>query len=173
MTEQLEGQVDLCDLGIWSGKMSPEPCPPPEKIEKERTSQQSSKKSSRSRSLEPLCVCVYRTEDGQTPGATILKMAPGALLGEYTTRSFGEQPSTLMTECSFSALPSGVAVSRLSQILEVCPPLKYSLSAKACRGILVRAKKRGKELPPELKAALEMQSASKNEPENLGGAKEY
>jgi hypothetical protein len=46
----------------------------------------------------------------------------------------------------------------LSQILEDSPHPKYSLSAKACQGILNRAAKRGKELPPELKAALEAQA---------------
>jgi hypothetical protein len=46
----------------------------------------------------------------------------------------------------------------LSQILEAHVPEKYSLSAQACRGILNRAQRRGKELPPMLKEALEMQS---------------
>jgi hypothetical protein len=35
---------------------------------------------------------------------------------------------------------------------------RYWLSAKACQGILNRAERRGKELPPELKAALVAQS---------------
>jgi len=95
-------------------------------------------------------------------------MADGALLGEYTTRSFGESPSV-------------ENVSRLSQILEDCPPQKYSLSAKACQGILNRAERRGKELPKELKAALIAQSACKGtglteltppdatEPDGVGG----
>jgi hypothetical protein len=34
-------------------------------------------------------------------------------------------------------------------------PGKYYLSAKACEGILRRAERRGKELPPMLKEALE------------------
>ena len=70
-----------------------------------------------------MCLCVYRTEDGQNPGVTTLKMVPGALLGEYTTHSFGESPRE-------------ENVSRLSQILEDCPHPKYSLSARACQGIL-------------------------------------
>ena len=177
MTEQLEGQVDFCDLGIWSGKTYPVPSPVRAEDTQEKTLQRSSKKSSKSQSREPLCLCVYRTEDGQRPGATTLKMAPGALLGEYTTPSFGERPSTLMDECSFPALPSGVAVSRLSQILEACPPQKYSLSARACLGILTRAEKRGKKLPAVLEAALREQAGltplvSKNGPGSPGGAKE-
>ena len=69
----------------------------------------------------------------------------GASLGEYSTHSFGECPSV------------GVE-SRLSQILEEAPPQKYSLSAKACRGILRRAERRGKPLPPALEEALIWQS---------------
>ena len=62
--------------------------------------------------------------------------------------------------------------TKLSEILVDNPDPKYRLSQKACQGILNRAERRGKELPPELKAALEAQSLSKNEPVNLGGAKE-
>ena len=43
----------------------------------------------------------------------------------------------------------------LSQVLEAGPlPQRYFLSAKACKGILRRAEKRGKELPPALHRAL-------------------
>ena len=45
--------------------------------------------------------------------------------------------------------------ARLSEILEKQPQEKYSLSPRACRGILRRAAKRGKELPPVLRKALE------------------
>jgi hypothetical protein len=72
----------------------------------------------------------------------------GLLLGVYTMHSFGEYPSEERE-------------SLLSQILEDNPPRKYSLSARACQGILRRAKNRGKELPPELEAALIAQSVSK------------
>lgn len=46
----------------------------------------------------------------------------------------------------------------LSQILEVNAPEKYSLSPRACAGILKRAERRGRALPPLLKAALEKQA---------------
>ncbi len=46
----------------------------------------------------------------------------------------------------------------LSQILEAAPHPKYYLSRTACLGILRRAKKRGKELPPILRQALEKQA---------------
>lgn len=61
--------------------------------------------------------------------------------------------------------------TKLSEILVDNPDQKYRLSPKACQGILNRAERRGKELPPELKAALEEQSLSKSEPVNLGGGK--
>lgn len=67
------------------------------------------------------------------------------MLGEYTTRSFGE-------------CPSEENVSRLSAILEDTPHPKYYLSAKACAGILRRAERRGKKLLEPLKAVLIQQS---------------
>ena len=181
MTEQMDGQLSFVDVGLWSGKMSQAPTV----RQGAPISQQSSKRSSKSQSRMPMCVCVSRTVDGQRPGVITLKMEPGRLLGEHMTHSFGERPSE-------------ENASRLSQILQASPHPKYSLSARACEGILRRAQNRGKELPKELKAALEAQSvsqtadmkaealqkhfeqiptelsrasASRNEPENLGGGK--
>ena len=55
-----------------------------------------------------------------------------------------------------SEFPSAAAVSSLSDILETGDvPRRFYLSAKACRGILRRAEKRGKELPEALRLALE------------------
>src|SRR3970040_22742 len=51
--------------------------------------------------------------------------------------------------------PSAAAVCSLSQVLEADAPRKYYLSPKACQGILRRAEKRGKLLPPSLQASLE------------------
>src|SRR3990167_3079762 len=50
--------------------------------------------------------------------------------------------------------PSAAAVCSLSQVLETDAPRKYYLSARACRGILNRAEKRGKMLPSHLEATL-------------------
>lgn len=55
---------------------------------------------------------------------------------------------------STSEWPSAAAVCSLSDILEMDVPQKYYLSARAARGILRRAEKRGKELPPMLLEAL-------------------
>jgi hypothetical protein len=51
--------------------------------------------------------------------------------------------------------PKDAAVCSLSDVLETgLVPQRFYLSAKACAGILRRAEKRGKELPPALLAAL-------------------
>ena len=84
-----------------------------------------------------------QTENGHTPEAS-WEMG-GALLGEYTMHSFGE-------------FPKEENESHLSQILEEEAHPKYSLSAKACKGILSRASRRGKELPEILRDALERQA---------------
>lgn len=143
MTEQTEGQVTWSDLGLWSGKM----CPELSAATKEKTSRQSSKRSSASQSRKPpILKCLKKA--GQLGGATTMKWEDdGAWLGECMTRNTGESPNAAV-------------VSRLSQILEVTPQEKYSLSAKACQGILRRAERRGKDLPELLKTVLLMQSES-------------
>lgn len=152
MTDQLEGQVTLSDLGIWCGKTFPEPCPQT----KAETSKPSSRKSQGSHSrMHPMCLCL---KSGRTADVSTMSWEDGALLGEYTMHSTGEQPCTLMTECSFPERPNGVGASQLSQILVDSPLPKYSLSAKACLGILRRAKEKNKPLPPELEAALTAQA---------------
>ena len=150
-------QLSLCDLAGWSGRM----CQEPSAATAEKTSKPSLRKSSGSSSRNaPMCLCL-KTESGAKQDACMTNWADGALLGEYTMHSFGEYPRE-------------ENASRLSQILEECAPQKYYLSARACQGILNRAKRRGKNLPSELKAALEVQAyPSKNEPVSQGGAKEY
>lgn len=144
-------QVSLFAPDTWSGKTSREHLAPT----RAKISQQSSKKRSVSSARKPpLCLCLKK--DGLNLDASTMTWEDGALLGEFTTRSFGESPS----EENASLLP---------QILEDSPHPKYFLSEKACLGILTRAERRGKELPPELKAALLVQSRSKSEAENLGG----
>ena len=142
MTERADGQVTWSDLGLWSGKM----CPEHSAATKGETLRQSSKRSSASQSRKPpILKCLKK--DGQLGGATTMKWEDdGAWLGECMTRNTGESPNA--------------AVSRLSQILEATPQEKYSLSAKACQGILRRAERRGKDLPELLKTVLLMQSES-------------
>lgn len=143
MTERTDGQVTWSDLGLWSGKMSPERSA----ATKGETLRQSSKRSSASQSWKPpILKCLKKA--GQLGGATTMKWEDdGAWLGECMMRNTGESPNAAV-------------VSRLSQILEGTPQEKYSLSAKACQGILRRAERRGKDLPPVLKDVLLTQSES-------------
>lgn len=117
------------------GKMSPEPSA----ATKERISESSSKNSSKSQSRQPLCL-LFKKVDGHTP--TVIAVTDGASATAFSMRNTGESPSVAVE-------------STLSQILEVNAPEKYYLSAKACEGILRRAERRGKQLPPMLKEALE------------------
>ena len=100
----------------------------------------------------PLFLCLKK--DGPGPGACMEWTEGGALRGAYSTADTGDRPRRLMAECCISGPHNGVAESRLWRILEASPHPKYYLSAKACQGILNRAAKRGKELPPELETAL-------------------
>ena len=141
MTERMDGQVTWSDLGIWSGKT----CPELLAQTKDKTSRQSSKRSYASQSRKPpILKCLKKA--GTPGGATTMKWEDdGAWLGECMTRNTGESPNAAVE-------------SRLSQILEATPQEKYSLSAKACQGILRRAERRGKDLPEMLKTVLLMQS---------------
>ncbi len=63
-------------------------------------------------------------------------------------------PTEFLT-LNISEYPSDGVASSLSDILETGElPQRYFLSARACRGILRRAEKRGKELPWALQSAL-------------------
>lgn len=63
---------------------------------------------------------------------------------------------------NFSECPNVAKESSLSQVLVTGSiPQKYFLSARACAGILARAQKRGKLLPPTLRVALEHSAKTK------------
>ena len=140
MTELPDGQVSLFDHDTWFGKMSQEPSAPT----KEPTLRQSSKKRCASSSRKPP-LFLYLKKDGQPQVASWV--TDGASLGVFSTRNFGESPNVAVE-------------SRLSQILEENPHPKYCLTQVACKGILRRAERRGKELPEALKEALERQAQS-------------
>lgn len=120
------------------GKTYPEPLAPT----KARTSGQRSRRSPKSLKGTPLYLDL-RAISGQRADAS-WEMG-GPLHGVYSMHSF--------MEC-----PRDAVGSRLSQILEGTVHPRYYLSAEACNGVLRRAERREKELPPRLKAALEYQS---------------
>ena len=169
MNEIMDGQVCLFGPDIASGKTYPEPSAPTE----EKTSRPSSRSSSGSSNRAPLmCLCLKK-ESGPKPGASTMNWVGGPLPIGFTTLNIGEcrsvgngfvfwptsTGSPLRNCCltlNIGETPRNPNPTKLSQILAEADK-KYQLSAKACQGILNRAERRGKELPPELKEALEAQ----------------
>ena len=66
----------------------------------------------------------------------------------------GEEPVGPLSTVNFGLWRNGASVCTLSQVLEKNVPRKYYLTPRACAGILRRAEKRGKKLPPQLEAVL-------------------
>ena len=132
-TKPMDGQVSIFDLGLPSGRT----CPEPSQAIVGMTSAPSLKP------LRPSVKTTYQFLDLRSgiPGGVFWETA-GVSPGGYTMLNIG-------------VCPSDARESTLSQILEVNAPSKYYLSAKACAGILRRAERRGKDLPPMLKEALE------------------
>ena len=134
MTEPMEGQLSIFDLVSPSGRTSPEPSVPT----RAKTSVPSSRRSAPS-AANSLMYLDLTGGGGSLLGASWETVT--ALPGASMTLNTGESPSAARE-------------STLSQILDLSAPGKYSLSARACAGIIRRAKKRGKELPPMLLDAL-------------------
>ena len=132
--QEMDGQMSIFDQDIWCGKMSTEHSPQT----KEKTSASCLKKPPKSSTKMPLFLCLKKTNGTQADASWEMG---GALLGEYSMHSFGESPKD-------------EEESHLLQILEENPHPKYFLSGKACLGILNRARRRGKQLPPILEEAL-------------------
>ena len=139
-------------------------CREPSALTKERISGSSWKNSAGSKSLTP--IFLDRRKDSKRAAGPVSERSweMGIVSpGEPWTPEVGEFPSVAV-------------VSSLSSILEADVPEKYSLSEKACLGILRRADERGKPLDPLLKAVLERQAGvsptpSKSEEDVLGGGK--
>lgn len=132
-------QLTLFDQDTWCGKMSPELSQAP----RVKISGRSSKKLSELRTA-PVMFLDLTEGVGNLLGLPYWEMN-SAWLGVSSMLNTGESPNA-------------VVESSLSQILEDSPHPKYYLSKTACLGILRRANARDKELPPQLKSALEIQS---------------
>lgn len=130
------------DLDTLCGRTSPEPSAPTAA----RTSAPCSKKSAESSTNAPMFLDLTRGREHSGEQAERSWATGIPSRGGCSTLNSGESPSV-------------VVASHLSQILEARPLPKYYLSTTACQGVLRRAERRGKELPPILKAALERQSA--------------
>lgn len=118
-----------------------------------KTSGSSLKNSSKSSNRAPRCLRCH-VADGPTP--TVTWETDGVLLTVLLIHSTGVKPSETQLQ---ALLPKGVHLNdaedcTLQHVLQANAPTKYYLSEKACRGIIRRAKARGKELPAMLEAAL-------------------
>ena len=83
------------------------------------------------------------------------KISTGSL-PSLTGSGILEHGELLMLNTSeWPSVEEGSSAVSLAQILEPHVARKYYLSARACQGILRRAERRGKELPAQLRAALE------------------
>lgn len=142
---QIENEVEqlsLFDQDGCAGRMSQERSPRP----RVKTSRPSFKKSQEWQTS--VCQSLnLRTGSGNLLGKCWEIRFP--LLGESSTPNF-------------SVLPKEEIVCSLSRTLQDQAPRKYYLSQKACRGILSRVRHRGKELPPLLEAALQIQAGYKS-----------
>ena len=134
-----DNQMSIFDQDLWFGKMCQAHCPQTT----EKILEPSLSKPPESQTITPLFLDCRTGSHGLTPEP--LWETDGLSLGAYTTHSFG-------------ASPRDARDSALSQILEDRPHPRYYLSARACQGVLNRAQKRGKDLPPILKEALERQA---------------
>ena len=142
-TNETVEQLTLFEEDLWCGKMCQE-LPPAQTA---RTSGRSSKKPSELRTADYLFLDL-RPGGGNLLGPCWEKNSP--LLGAFWTLNTG-------------ASPKDAVESSLSRILQAEVPRRYYLSKTACLGILRRAEERGKELPVQLKAALEVQAGISNE----------
>lgn len=141
-TKELAGQGSMFGPGLPCGKTCPEAGAVRQTAFPARTSGRSLRRSSglKNRTL------------------MLLDLRPdaGNMLGPY----WEYDPAWLgrSGRLNTSACPKGAIESSLSQILQGTVPSKYYLSRTACRGILRRAKERGKPLPPQLELALKLQA---------------
>lgn len=98
----------------------------------------------------------FRATRGETSDAysTSWKTAGISWRGERWTRNLPEYLTGQRVD-SEGRYRNAAGASSLSEVLEVRAPRTYSLSARACEGIIRRAEKRGKPLPSVLRDALE------------------
>ena len=159
----------MFDQDIWSGRMSAEVSQAPEKADKVKTSELCWKSWQGLSKKESQFLDLRRGSGTPQESSSVMG---GQLLGESRMPNIGaylnveEGLHSLLTSEDTMHLalflentnpteaPCEEIPSHLSDILEESPDPKYTLSAKACLGILTRASRRGKKLPPMLEEAL-------------------
>ena len=163
---ELTGQLTWSDLAGWSGKTSPEHSAPTEA----KISAPSSKKRQGSQKKMPLFLDLrevnglWQDASWETDLASLGALMTHSIMASHSAEdayvylliSADFPPRKFCLNCGEKPLMP--KPSKLSDILEENADPKYSLSARACQGILNRAERRGKELPKELKEALTEQA---------------
>lgn len=97
----------------------------------------------------------WRALSERTPPSSVHLNADGGRVRVWLADPGREQLGGFST-LNISVWPNDASVCSLSSVLDPTPiPQRYFLSPKACAGILRRAEKRGRELPPSLRVALE------------------
>ena len=91
---------------------------------------------------------------GASPGHSLTCPMAGGSPAAWWSDPSGRQSGGCLT-LNGSEWPSDGVACSLSAVLEPSVDPKYSLSPRACRGILARAARRGKRLPESLGMALE------------------
>ena len=107
-------------------------------------------------SAEFLATCVRSGLSSKTPPACYPVTEGETLPSSFEgwSNSGMASPGGYLT-LSISEWPSAAAVCSLSEVLETDAPPKYFLSERACLGILRRAERRNKKLPPLLEQILQ------------------
>ena len=163
MTKQLENQINWFDLlnippGSDPASLSTKTSRAHSQVQAATTSKRlSNKASGLSNRKLPICLCLKK--DGPSMEWSTIPTESGALPGLSMMPNFSEfrsgDPGWLFCVTTGEYVP---VKSSLSSILEENADPSLNLSEKACQGILNRAEKRGKELPEELRKALERQA---------------
>ena len=166
---EMEGQVSIFDQDIWCGKTCVAASQVPEKVEQEKTSELSWKSwqglsKKESQFLDLRRVSGVPQESSSAMGIQLHGLSKMPNIGAFLNVEEGLHSLLTSTDTMHLALylentnpteaPCEEIPSHLSGILEENPDPKYRLSSKACLGILNRASRRGKKLPPMLEEAL-------------------
>jgi len=125
------------------------------------------------RTYQELCQAVPKARRGKISDACCESWQSAGMVwhGEFWTASLPEYQTGRRVD-SQGRYRNAAGVSTLSEVLEPTAQGKYSLSARACEGIIRRAEKRGKSLPKILMKALEWvisQDSSTTSGPNGGG----
>ena len=163
----MDGQVSIFDQDTWCGKMSVAHC---QAVNQKEMTSDVCWKSWRGSSKKESQFLDLRMASGVTQESSLARDIQ--LLGQYQMPSIGEflnveeglhslltsqdtmHLALFLAKANTTEAPCEVVPSHLSEILEENPDPKYNLSGKACLGILTRASRRGKQLPPMLEEAL-------------------